>query len=269
MSGRPPAELWRDPPPPALDPAATEVVLALADDELLAGHRHSEWLGLSPFLEEDLALASIAQDELGHARALYALVWPDIADHERDALVVRRPPGAFRSAWLCEVAPEPWERALMRHLLYDLAEEHRWQQVTESSVRGLGGLAAKALAEERYHRRHAVDLVVRLGHGTEEARQRLQTALDELWPLALALFEPLEGERDAVEYRVTAAEAHDLVPSFRGAAVEVIETAGLAAPTEPSPLPVTGARTGTRHPDFASAHEQLLTVFGYDPDARW
>ena len=56
---------------------AFELLIALADDEFVIGHRYSEWLGLSPFLEEDLTMASIAQDELGHARALYALVWPD------------------------------------------------------------------------------------------------------------------------------------------------------------------------------------------------
>jgi hypothetical protein len=100
-----------------------EELLALADDELVIGHRHSEWLGLSPFLEEDLTLSSIAQDEFGHARALYALIWPKWT--EREAGITRRPASEWRSCALVELHGQPWERALVRHLLYDLAEPHR------------------------------------------------------------------------------------------------------------------------------------------------
>lgn len=263
------SELYLDPPAPNIDPAAAEVVLALADDELLVGQRHSEWLGLSPFLEEDLAYASIAQDELGHARALYALVWPDLDGHEREAMVVRRPPAAFRSAWLCELEPAPWQRALVRHLLYDLAESLRWQHLASSSLPGLDGIAAKAQIEEQYHRRHATDLVVRLGLGSDDARNRLQSSFDELWPLALALFEPTPGEDAAVAAGVVPGPVAALVPAFRAAAGAVAADAGLTVPDTEGSSAATGARAGVRSGSFASAHEQMLTVFAYDPSARW
>jgi ring-1,2-phenylacetyl-CoA epoxidase subunit PaaC len=181
---------------------------------------------------------------------------------------VRRPPEAFRSAWLCELEPEPWARALVRHLLYDLAEERRWHQFARSTLPGLSDVAAKALVEEHYHRRHAVDLVVRLGQGTADARARLQAGLDELWPLAMALFEPTGGEADAVAAGVLAAPVADLRPDFAAALAEVAAAAGLTVPDAIAPV-ATGARTGTRHAAFASAHEQMLAVFAYDPSGRW
>lgn len=256
-----------EPPPADLEPAAADLVLAFADDELLVGQRHSEWLGLSPFLEEDLAYASIAQDELGHARALYGAVWPELDAHERDAMVVRRPPAAFRSAWLCELEPEPWERALVRHLLYDLAESLRWEHLTSSSLPGLAGIAAKALAEESYHRRHATDLVVRLGLGAPDARDRLQATFEELWPLALALFEPTEDEPGAVAAGIIPASVSELLPPYHAAVAAVAADAGLTVP-DAAPAD-TRARRGTRSGSFASAHEQMLAVFAYDPTARW
>ena len=143
---------------------AFELLIALADDEFVIGHRYSEWLGLSPFLEEDLTMASIAQDELGHARALYALIWPDWADC--DALVVRRPASDWRSCALVERENGAWEDSLLRHWIYDTAEVFRWAGLVErfgEVVPGLESLAEKVLVEERFHRRHANDLIERLG----------------------------------------------------------------------------------------------------------
>ena len=148
-------------PPLDLDPDLAAVVLALADDEFVLGHRHSEWLGLSPFLEEDLAMASIAQDELGHARALYGVLWPSWA--ERDALLPLRTPVDWRSCALVEFAASPWERHLVRHVLYDVIERHRWQALLGTDDAALRSVADRALVEERWHERHGVDLLQRLG----------------------------------------------------------------------------------------------------------
>ena len=50
-----------------------EGLLRVADDNLILGHRTSEWCGHAPTLEEDLALPNIALDLIGHAQALYSL----------------------------------------------------------------------------------------------------------------------------------------------------------------------------------------------------
>lgn len=236
-------------PPVEVPAAAGAALLALADDELIIGHRHSEWLGLSPFLEEDLAMASIAQDELGHARALYTLLWPGWA--EREAMVVRRPAPDWRSGPLSEVATSTWEDHLIRHLLHDVGEELRWNELVRAhgdSVHGLGALAEMALVEERYHRRHAVDLVTRLGTGSTDAKRRLQGALDLLLPVAIASIDPA------------------LEVALRSGVGAVCAAAGLV-PSAVSGIAV--ADRTSRHPDFAAVLTSLIEVVAVDPAATW
>ena len=237
-------------PPFEVPPVAGAALLALADDELIIGHRHSEWLGLSPFLEEDLAMASIAQDELGHARALFALLWPSWTD--REAMLVRRPAEEWRSGPLSEIATPTWETHLIRHLLHDVGEELCWHGLVRahsSWVPGLEALAAKALAEESYHRRHAIDLVVRLGTGSAEANGRLQGALDALWPVAVASIE------------------HALLPGLIAGVGVVCADAGLIVPPD---TPAVGFSDRTlRHRDFTNVLASLVEVVAVDPEATW
>ena len=126
-----------------LGPASTELVLAFADDEHLIGQRHTEWIGIAPFLEEDLAMTSIAQDELGHPAGLYELL-----THEIDTLAFFRDPSAYRCCWFVEQPGTEWGHAIVRHWLYDLAERHRWESVAGSSHTDLAALSARALREE-------------------------------------------------------------------------------------------------------------------------
>ena len=119
-----------------LSPAASDYLLTLADDEHMIGARHTAWIGMGPFLEEDLAFCSIAQDELGHAIALYRLITGDesITGVEVDTLALGREHSDYRSSWLCEWPTDDWASALMRHWLYDLAEHLRWQNLASSTV---------------------------------------------------------------------------------------------------------------------------------------
>ncbi|MDP8958558.1 MAG: phenylacetate-CoA oxygenase subunit PaaC [Actinomycetota bacterium] len=247
-----------------LSPAAREVLLALADDELLIGHRHSEWLGLAPFLEEDLAFATIAQDELGHARGLYELMNPGAVDE----LAFGRQADDYRCAWLVELPGHPWEAALVRHVIYDMAEEVRWRALLQSSVPGLAELAAKALREEEYHRRHGVPVLQRMFIGNQDSRRRIRRRLDELLPLALALFEPSEGEDQAVWEGVLAAPMRDLEQEWRGRLEAVMAEVAedVIWPEEPQGL---GARRGRRSPHFSEAMETMTAVLGLDPQASW
>lgn len=221
------------------------MALALADDELVVGHRHSEWLGLSPFLEEDLATASIAQDEMGHARAIYAVVWPDWPD--RDALVTLRPPGDWRCCAMVEADARPWERHLVRHLLYDIVEGHRWSALAARDPHTFGPLAARVGQEEGWHRRHAIELTRRLA---VDHSARLQAQLVDLWPMVGdLLFGMNDPERSGA--------MDDLVAT--------LETLGLAAPTTTL---VPGDRT-KRSPAFADVHVSFTEVAALDPSATW
>jgi ring-1,2-phenylacetyl-CoA epoxidase subunit PaaC len=156
-------------------------LLAIADDELVLGWRNSEWTGIAPVLEEDVAFSSIAQNEIGHARALYQLLSDDA-----DALAFDREPAEYRCSPLVELRFVPdWARTIARHVLYEAADRLRIEQLKASSDAPVAGLAAKIDREEVYHRLHADMWADRL-----RDEPRYHEALDELWPHAAAVLEP-------------------------------------------------------------------------------
>ena len=161
--------------------AQAQLLLAIADDELVLGWRNSEWTGIAPVLEEDVAFSSIAQNEIGHARALYQLLSDDA-----DALAFDRDPGEYRCSPLVELRFVPdWARTIARHVLYEAADELRIAQLRSSDDEAVAGLAAKIDREEVYHRLHAGMWADRLA---DEPRYR--DAIEELWPYAVAMLEP-------------------------------------------------------------------------------
>ena len=195
-----------------------EYVLAFADDEHLMGQQHAEWIGVAPFLEEDLAFCSIGQDELGHAAMLYAIVAgsgnPDgVDDRSLDALAFDPDPNRWRSTHLVEAAIPEWAHALVRHWLYDAAEQLRWELVADSTLTPLAEVAARAEREEWFHRRHADGLLDALLQ-TADAGDRIRTALLDLFPLAVGLFDPVAGETEAVSSGVTAAPFDTRLPEW-------------------------------------------------------
>jgi ring-1,2-phenylacetyl-CoA epoxidase subunit PaaC len=165
----------------------TDLLLAIADDELILGWRNSEWTGIAPFLEEDVAFSSIAQNEIGHARALYELAAAELGT-TADALAFDRQPDEYRSAPLVELRRLEWARTIARHWLYETADEIRLAALEASDDPEIAGLAAKMDREEAYHRMHAEMWVDRL-LTTEEGRARLSEAVDELWPYALGVLD--------------------------------------------------------------------------------
>jgi len=164
-----------------------DLVLALADDELILGWRNSEWTGIAPFLEEDVAFSSIAQNEIGHARALYELAAREVGT-DADALAFDRAPEEFRSAPLVELRRLEWARTIARHWLYETADAIRLEALKESDDSELAGIAAKIDREEVYHRIHAEMWIDRL-LASDDARPRLDEALEELWPYALGVLD--------------------------------------------------------------------------------
>jgi len=170
--------------------ALSRYALALADDQLVLGQRLGEWSGAAPTLEEELALANIALDVIGQARALYQLAGEtegqgrsedDLAylRHERDYLnlrIVEEPNGDFG-------------QTVARQLFYCAMAEGFWRALAASSETRLAAIAAKAAKECAYHVRHASEWTVRLGDGTEESHRRMQAGIDRLWRYTGEMFE--------------------------------------------------------------------------------
>jgi len=173
------------------------LLLEIADDELILGWRDSEWTGIAPYLEEDVAFSSISQNEIGHARALYELAAAELGT-TADALALDRATEDYRCAPLVELRRLEWARTIARHWLYETADAVRLEALKASSDPELAGLAAKIDREELYHRMHAEMWIDRLLAG-EEGRAKLEEAVLELWPYALGVLDdelrPVFAER--------------------------------------------------------------------------
>jgi ring-1,2-phenylacetyl-CoA epoxidase subunit PaaC len=153
-------------------------LLEIADDELILGWRDSEWTGIAPLLEEDVAFSSIAQNEIGHARALYQLVADELGT-TADELAFDRAPDEYRCSRLVQLRLDPdWARTIARHYLYETADAKRVDELKASDDPEVGGLAAKIDREEAYHRMHAQMWFDRL-----QDEPLFVEALDELRPL--------------------------------------------------------------------------------------
>ena len=165
-----------------------QVLLGLADDELVLGWRDSEWTGIAPMLEEDVAFSSIAQNEIGHARAVYELVAGPEGD--ADALAFDRKPEQYRCAPLVELHLLEWAPTIARRWLYEVADEIRIAELKTDPDPTVAGLAAKIDREEAYHRMHA-----EMWHDRLRGEPRFLQAVEELWPYALGVLPAeLRGE---------------------------------------------------------------------------
>jgi ring-1,2-phenylacetyl-CoA epoxidase subunit PaaC len=195
--------------------ALVPLLLALADDELVLGHRHSEWTGWAPHIEEDVAFSSIAQDEVGHAAAYYTVA-AQFTGGDPNELAFGREPSEYRHALLCERPNGDWAYTLARHWLYDHADDLRLQALEGSSNADLASLATKMRREERYHLLHADMWLKRLAHGPIEGRSKLSDALADAYPDALGLFEPIAEEEQAVKEGLITVPSLELRQRFSG-----------------------------------------------------
>jgi len=171
-----------------------ERLLGLADDELVIGWRDSEWTGIAPVLEEDVAFSSIAQNEIGHARAVYELLADDA-----DVLAFDRTLDEYRCAPLVELRLLDWAHTIARRWLYEVADEVRLTALKDDPDAAVSGLAAKIDREEAYHRMHA-----EMWHDRLRDEPRFRAAVEDLWPYALGVL-PAELRGELVE-RVGLAE---------------------------------------------------------------
>ena len=154
-----------------------QLLLEIADDELILGWRDSEWTGIAPLLEEDVAFSSIAQNEIGHARALYELVARE-RGITADELAFDRAPEDYLCAQIVELRLLDWAQTIARHYLYEEADAIRLERLKQSTDSEIAGLAAKIDREEAYHRMHA-----QMWHERLQDEPRYVSALNVLRPL--------------------------------------------------------------------------------------
>ncbi|MEL6892612.1 MAG: Phenylacetic acid catabolic protein [Actinomycetota bacterium] len=252
-----------------LDAGSRSFLLALADDEHMIGARHTAWIGLGPFLEEDLAFCSIAQDELGHSIGLYELLLRDAGRDpttELDAFALLRPPAEYRSSHLAEVECSDWADSLVRHWLYDRAERHRWSALLESSHPGIAALAARASAEERFHLDHAERFMVRVAQA-----EPIAAAVDRLLPLAVAAWWSVPGEDAALAAGVAAVSSPELAARWEAEIRDDAARWGVALtwPDCAQSAVLDHIDRTVRSDGFDTFHAGLTAVLSLEPSATW
>ncbi|GIV54775.1 MAG: phenylacetate-CoA oxygenase subunit PaaI [Candidatus Kapaibacterium sp.] len=248
--------------------ALEDLLFRMADDALIYGHRNSEWTGLAPILEEDIAFSSIAQDKLGHALALYHLL-TDLGNPDPDTLAFTRDEQQFRCCHLVELPTQDYAVALMRHALFDYAEQNRYALLEQSTYQPLAELARKVRGEIKYHVFHASTWLRLLGNeGTDESRMRMQAALDMLLPYALGIFEPSPYEQELRSAGIFPGE-EELKQRWLEDVVPLLESAGYRLPAIETIEPAYGGRRGYHTEHLQPLIEEMTVVFRIDPDAEW
>jgi ring-1,2-phenylacetyl-CoA epoxidase subunit PaaC len=242
-------------------------VLRLADTALVHAHRLSEWCGHAPMLEEDLALANIALDLIGQARALYAYAAEvEGAGRSEDDLAYLRDAPQYRNVLMAELPRGDFAFTILRAFLLAAHAEPLWRATCGSRDATLAAIAAKAGKEAAYHLRHTGEWVIRLGDGTEESHRRMRDALAALWPYTGELFETDASDRALIEAGILPDPA-GLRPHWDATVDRVFAGAGLVRPADP--WMQSGGRSG-RHSEHLG---HMLAVMQHlqraYPGATW
>jgi ring-1,2-phenylacetyl-CoA epoxidase subunit PaaC len=214
--------------------ALKHLIYRMADDALIIGHRNSEWTGLGPVLEEDIAFSSMAQDKIGIANAFYTML------HEQ----------------------------LGRHFLYDHAEFLRFELLQHSTYKPLANLAKKIRGELKYHILHADTWIKRLGNANEESKARMQNALNIAFPYALGLFEPTEYEDQLKQQGIFEGE-QALQQQWMTAIQNIISQTELVLPEVSDVTMHYGGRKGFHTEHLQPLLNEMTEVFRLDPEAQW
>lgn len=255
-------------------------LITLADDELVLGYRCSEWTGVAPMVEEDVAFSSLAQDEIGHARLYYTLA-TELGGDDPDSLALDRAPGAYFHARVLERRTAPrydpsgeapqggdWASAIALRLLYERFDELRTAALAACSVPQIAGAVDKVRREERYHLRHADGWWRRLASGSPEARERLWRAVAALWPGVLGLFEESPGEALLLAAGILPETTMALQARWLEAIAPDFAAHGLTLPSRET-APEFGGRQGRHGPEWDELHDEMTMVRRLEPEGVW
>lgn len=255
--------------PEHIKPLLVEFLLSVADDKLILGHHNSDWTGLGPILEEDIAFSSLAQDEIAHAQSLYRLAG-ELAEKGEDDLAFGRTVDEFRCATVVEPPDDfDWSVAIVRQFLCDHFDLLRLTRLANSSWKPLADLARRIAAEERVHVEHADSWIRRLATGTDESRQRIVAAIERLAPIAPTLFEPVDGQDVLESEGVYPPDERDMFEQWRDGVAEVLGRADLSIELQPIDRTRKAGRRGEHTDALKELLDEMCEVYRIEPGAAW
>lgn len=220
-----------------------DFLLHLADNALIIGHRNSEWCGHGPILEQDIAITNIALDYIGQARNFYqhaaklinqqptnigvTLTGNDIElPATEDSLAYLRDVREFKNLLITEIPNGDWAQTTLRLFLLSTFQLQLFTQLLQHTDTQVAAIAEKSIKEVSYHLKWSQDWVLRLGDGTEESKQRMQAAIENIWAYTGELFlQPDYATAACLNYAVIQTGWNNKVST-------VFEEAGLNIPTK-------------------------------------
>jgi ring-1,2-phenylacetyl-CoA epoxidase subunit PaaC len=234
-----------------------DYILHLADNALIMGHRDSEWCGHGPILEQDIAITNIALDYIGQARNFYQLA-ADIINNEdpaanatEDSLAYLRDVRAYKNALLVELPNGDWAQTVLKQFFFSTYQYFLYSALVKVEDENIAAIAEKSLKEVTYHLKWSSEWVIRLGDGTDESKQRLLKAVDELWNYTGELFTPAPYEKSVIDNELIKQQWFEKIAEvFSEATIEVPKAGWMQS----------GGKTGvhTEHLGFILAEMQYL-----------
>ncbi len=247
----------------------SQLLLSVADDKLVLAHRNSDWTGLGPDLEEDIAFSDMSQEQIGHAQALYELI-AALSGADADALAFGRSPAEYRCADVLAVSDEfDWAVSVARQFLFDHFDRLRLARLVRTSYAPLASLARRLQAEQALHAEHVDTWLIQLGRGDKAANQRLQGALEMLAPDAPMLLEPTEGVEELEAAGLYPKLETDMLDTWVGDVNKVAARAGLGVQLQRPAAGRLCGRRGRHDQGFARVLEEMTEVYRIEPNAKW
>lgn len=259
-----------------LKEAVTNLLFQLADDDFLISYRGSEWLGLAPHIEEDVASSSITQDTMGHAAMYYTLL-EELGAGNADELAHARPAHERRNSVLAErvngegyymETPEyDWAYAVVRNFFYTQAKKVKIDSLRESSYTPLAQAAVKVNMELYYHLLHWKTWFVQLLNSTDEAKRRMNEAIQLVMKDFGDVFS-YGDQKAAIEGNGLIASEEELKEKWKTSMAPVFESIGMNVPAIPE-APIENGRNGKHTDELTRALATLSEVYRLDPVTAW
>ncbi|WP_327007039.1 phenylacetate-CoA oxygenase subunit PaaC [Dactylosporangium sp. NBC_01737] len=241
-------------------------ILGLADDALITAQRLGEWCSRAPEMEEDIALANIALDQLGVARMLLTYAGElEGKGRTEDDLAYLRSEHEFRNVRLVELDNGDFAVTMAKLLFLSVYQRLLYDRSIGVGDERLAAVAAKARKESAYHVDHSSRWVVRLGDGTEESHRRMQAAIDLVWPYAGQLFDHDQDVR-ALDVAGVVVDPATLRPAWLEAVDAVLTEATL---TRPAFIEEAGGGRSVHTEALAKLLADMQVLHRAHPGARW
>jgi len=242
-------------------------ILHLGDNALVLGHRNSEWCGHGPVLEQDIAITNIALDLIGQARNFYqyaALL--EGGDTSEDSLAYLRTEREFKNCLLTEQPNEDWAHTILRQFFFSQYQWLLYSELSKSNDEQIAAISDKAIKEVTYHLRWSSEWVIRLGDGTEESHQRMEEAIDNLWPYTGELFIASDFEKAANEFGI-GPDVSSLKTVWENNVKQIFDEARLEMPT--AGFAQKGGKQGIHTEYLGYILAELQYMQRTYPDSQW